>query len=185
MDKGAESYRRFLDGDESGFAEIVEQYGKNLILFIDGYVKNATVAEDLMEDTFCELIFHKNRYRGKSSFKTYLFTIARNKALTYLKKSSRTADLSVEDYEKELSDRDSLEKEVIRDGEKLALYEAMDRISPDYRTVLYLFYFEDMTYEKISRVLRKSNKQIKNLAYRGRKALKSEMEKGGFTYENY
>lgn len=185
MDNGAESYRRFLDGDESAFAEILEQYGASLILFINGYVKNVTVAEDLMEDTFCELIFHKNRYRGKSSFKTYIFSIARNKAVTYLKKNSRRADLPVENYEKELSDIDSLERDVLKSDEKRAVYEALNKINHDYGIVLHLLYFENMAYEEIAEVLRKNNKQIKNLAYRGRKALKAELEKGGFTYENY
>ncbi len=91
MDNGASSYRRFLNGDESGFVEIVEAYGANLIFFINGMVGNITAAEDLMEETFCDLIFYKSRYKGKSSFKTYLFAIARNKAATYLKKNSRTA----------------------------------------------------------------------------------------------
>ena len=86
MDNGASSYRRFLNGDENAFAEIVEQYGANLFFFINGFVRNTVVAEDLMEETFCDLIFYKHRYKGKSSLKTYLFAIARNKAVTYLKK---------------------------------------------------------------------------------------------------
>lgn len=90
MDNGASSYRRFLNGDENGFVEIVEQYGASLIFFINGFVGDFAAAEDLMEETFCDLIFHKNRYKGKASFKTYLFAIARNKAVTYLKKRSRT-----------------------------------------------------------------------------------------------
>ena len=59
MDNGASSYRRFLNGNENGFVEIVEQYGANLIFFINGFVRNIAVAEDLMEETFCDLIFNK------------------------------------------------------------------------------------------------------------------------------
>ena len=73
MDNGASSYRRFLDGDETGLNEIVEMYGDNLMYFINGLVKNIDMAEDLMEDTFMELVVHKHHFREESSFKTYLF----------------------------------------------------------------------------------------------------------------
>ncbi len=183
MDNGASSYRRFLNGDENGFVEIVEQYGANLILFINGFVRNIVVAEDLMEETFCDLIFYKHRYKEKSSFKTYLFAIARNKAVTYLKKNSQIADLPIEDFQGQLKDVNELENTVIKEDEKRQLYSAMDKINPEYRTVLYLLYFEKMTYDEAALVLKKNQKQIKNLAYRGRQALKSTMEKGGFLYE--
>ena len=184
MDNGASSYRRFLNGDENGFVEIVEQYGTNLMFFINGFVRNTAVAEDLMEETFCDLIFYKNRYKGKSSFKTYLFTIARNKAITHLKKSSRIADLSVEDYDKGLTVISDLENAILQGEEKRQLYSAMEKINIDYRMVLYLLYFEDMSYEEVGLVLHKNCKQIKNLAYRAKQSLKVEMQKGGFIYEN-
>lgn len=184
MDNGASSYRRFLNGDENGFVEIVEQYGANLLFFINGFVKNTAVAEDLMEEAFCDLIFHKNRYKGKSSFKTYLFAIARNKAVTYLKKLSHMAPLPMEDYDADLVDVGHLEYTVIQDEEKRVLYSAMNKINPDYRTVLHLLYFENMSYDEAAFVLRKNKKQINNLAYRAKQALRAEMEKGGFLYEN-
>lgn len=183
MDNGASSYRRFLNGDENGFVEIVEAYGANLIFFINGFIRNITVAEDLMEETFCDLILYKNRYKGKSSFKTYLFAIARNKAMTYLKKHSRVP-LSIEDFDADLVAIDNPENTIIQDEEKRQLYSAMNKINPDYRTVLHLLYFENMSYDEVAFVLRKSKKQINNLAYRAKQALKAEMKKGGFIYEN-
>lgn len=184
MSNGASSYRRFLNGDESGFVEIVENYGANLIFFINGFVRNIAVAEELMEETFCDLIFHKNRYKGKSSFKTYLFAIARNKAVTYLKKNSRMADLPVENYDKDFADTNELENVLIKDDEKRQLYSAMRKINADYRMVIHLLYFENMSYDEAAVVLHKSRKQINNLAYRAKQSLKYEMEKGGFIYEN-
>ena len=59
----------------------------------------------------------------------------------------------------------------------------MDKINSEYRTVLYLLYFEQMSYDEVALVLKKNPKQIKNLAYRGKQALKSIMEQGGFSYE--
>ena len=75
MDNGASSYHRFLEGDNSALEEIVELYNKKLILFLNTYVTNLAVAEDLAADTFLELIIKKPRFNQKSSFKTYLLRL--------------------------------------------------------------------------------------------------------------
>lgn len=183
MDNGAMSYQRYLDGDENGLVEIVELYGANLMLFINRYVHNMDVAEDLMEDTFCEIIFHKNRYRGKSSFKTYLFSIARNKAVDFIRKERHYQSVPLEQVEYKPDDIEQLESKVIKEQENKQLYDALNQLKDDYRMVLHLIYFEDMSYEEISRVMGKSNRQIKNLAYRARQSLKSIMETEDFSYE--
>lgn len=78
MKNGAGSYRRFLDGDESAFDDLLALYQENLIFFINRYVHNITVAEDLAADVFLDLIVHKHRYNFKTSLKTYLFMIGRS-----------------------------------------------------------------------------------------------------------
>ncbi len=75
MDNGASSYRRFLDGDDKGIAEIVGDYKDGLILYLNGYVNNIFIAEELAEDTFFRLITRKPRYSGKSTFKSWLYAI--------------------------------------------------------------------------------------------------------------
>lgn len=56
MDNGASSYRRFLEGDDSGIVEIIRDYKDGLILFLNRYVNNIHTAEELAEDTFLELL---------------------------------------------------------------------------------------------------------------------------------
>ena len=62
------------------------------------------------------------------------------------------------------------------------LYRCLTRIKEEYRQVLYLLYWEECSYEEISKILIKSKKQIANLAFRGKQALKKEMEREGFEY---
>lgn len=183
MDNGASSYRRFQNGDESGFSELVEMYAYNLIFFINGFVGNLDIAEDLMEDTFCDLIFYKNRFKGESLFKTYLFSIARHKAVDFIRKNHHVSNLPIEDVEQQSDDFEKLENAVIKDERKMQINMALDKINLEYRTILHLLYFEDMTYDQISIVLKKNKKQIKNLAYRAKRALRNAMEKEGFVYE--
>lgn len=85
MDNGASSYRRFLDGDDRGIAEIVGEYKDGLILYLNGYVGNIFIAEELTEDTFFRLITKKPHYAGKSSFKSWLYAIGRHVAVDFLR----------------------------------------------------------------------------------------------------
>ena len=59
MDNGASSYRRFLDGDESAFDEIMNELFDNLVFFINGYVNDFYAAEDIAINTFSDLIVHR------------------------------------------------------------------------------------------------------------------------------
>lgn len=98
MDNGADSYRRYLDGEQEAFGEIVDLYRENLIFFIHRYVNNLDTAEDLAEDVFVELIVHPGRFEGKSSLKTFVFAIARNKAIDWLRKHTRMTLVPVSDF---------------------------------------------------------------------------------------
>lgn len=178
MDNGAECYQRFLKGDENGLNEIVAMYGNHLIFFINGFVKDINLAEDIMEDTFMELIVHKHRFREESSFKTYLFKIGRNKALNFIKKNKKTVSI-----ETDIEDATKLEEQIIKSDQNKHVRQAMKEINEVYAQVIHLLYFESMSYEEIGKVLKKNNKQIKNLAYRARNSLKEVLEKEGFSYE--
>ena len=79
MDNGACSYRRFLDGDESAFDEIMKELFDGLVFFINRYVYDIHTAEDLAIDVFSELIVHRRRYNFRVSMKTYLFMLGRSR----------------------------------------------------------------------------------------------------------
>lgn len=174
MDNGASSYRRFLDGDREAFGEVVELYRENLIFFILRYVNSFDTAEDLAEDVFVELLVHPERFEGKSSLKTYLFSIARNKAVDWLRKHTRFVLSSIED-EGEIADFMTLEEAVARSERKRRLSEALGDIKEEYRIAIHLVYLEEMSYDDAGRIMKKSRKQVENLLYRGKKALRERL----------
>ena len=176
MDNGESSYRRFLDGDESAFGELLDMYSENLIFFINRYVGNVSIAQELSEDVFVELLIHKRRYNFKTSLKTYIFTIARNKAVSYVRRCARRPEYAFEFIENE-ADKRNIEDEFLKKEQMRRLHEALETLNEDYRTVLHLIYFEDMGYDEAASVMKKSRKQIENLAYRARQTLKKELEK--------
>ena len=89
MDNGESSYRRFLAGDENVFVEIVDTHRESLIFFLYRLTGDLNAAEDLAEDVFVEVLLHPGRYRFQCALKTWLFTIGRNKSVSFLRKTSR------------------------------------------------------------------------------------------------
>ena len=171
MDNGESSYRRFLDGDEKAFGEILDMYSENLIFFINRYVNNISVAQELSEDVFVEVLLHKRRYNFKTSLRTYLFTIGRNKAVSYVRRCARKPEYAYEYIENEAY-RKNIEDEFIKKEQERALHEAIEKLNEDYKTVLHLVYFENMGNDEAAKVMKKSKKQIENLLYRAKQVLK-------------
>ena len=181
VDTGAEEYRRYLDGDDSGIAELIRIYRDGLILYLNGFIGDMGAAEELMEDTFVRLAVKKPKFNGKSSFKTWLYAIARNMALDWLRKKVRKP---TEQLPEDMADmRAGPELEYMREERNRTVQQALSRLNPDYGSVLYLSYFEGFTNEEIKTVMNKSGRQVENLLYRAKRALKVQLEKEGFVYE--
>lgn len=183
MPNGESSYRRFLTGDDNGIVEIVRDYKDGLILYLNSFVRNLTVAEELCEDTFVKLAVRKPSFRENSSFKTFLYTIGRNTALDYLRKNHGKI-IAIEELPETIdNDRESLEQSYIREERKIAVHRAMSVLKPEYRQVLWLTYFEELSNKETAAVMKKSVHNIETLVYRARIALKKALEKEGFEYE--
>ncbi len=183
MDNGAESYRRFLAGDIGGIAEIVSEFKDGLILYLNSYARNIYVAEELTEDTFFRLITKKPPFFGKSSFKSWLYAIGRNTAVDFIRRTSRLASTPIENLEKYTSEVESLENAYIRDERKILVHKAVSMLCEDYRSVLWLTYFEGFSNKETAAILKKNERQIRNLLYRAKQSLKNKLEKEDFIYE--
>lgn len=181
MDKGNESYQRFLAGDKKGLVEIMELYSDSLVAFINGFVRDESAAEDLMQDTYLELIIKETTFRGESQFRTWLFRIARNKAVDYIRKHRKM--IPVDGSLVFLPDSQSVEKNAEDSERNKAVLSAMSSIKPLYAQVLYLSFYEDMTNAEIASVIGKSKRQVEMLVYRAKDSLKKALEKEGFDYE--
>lgn len=182
MDNGASSYRRFLDGDDQGMEELIRDYKDGLILYLNSYLDDFSAAEDCVQDAFITLAIKKPVYRGDSSFKTWLYTIGRNTALSYMRKRKRQKNVLMDECEKMSAEAD-LERDYLKEEQKITVRRAVCRLKKDYQQALYLTYFEGFSYEEAGTIMKRSRKQIENLLYNARKALRSELEKEGFAYE--
>ena len=179
MDNGAGSYRRFLDGDESAFDEIMKELFDKLVFFIDRYVHDIHAAEDIAIDAFSDLVVNKTRYNFKVTLKTYLFMLGRSRALNYIKHRKVIEFTGLEQAYDISAEQETLEEAVLADERKRTLNRALDSLPEDMRVVIHLIYFEDLSYDEAARVMKKNRKQIDNLLYRAKGQLRIILGKDG------
>lgn len=183
MDNGASSYRRFLDGDESAFDEIIKELFDKLVFFIDRYVHDIHTAEDIAIDTFSDLLVHRHRYNFKVTLKTYLFMIGRSRALNHIKRRKAINFVEISEAELLADAQYNLEEIILKDEQKRMVNNALQKLSDDMRVAVHLVYFEDMTYDEAARVMKKNRKQVDNLLYRAKGELRIILGKDGYQYE--
>ena len=183
MDNGASSYRRFRDtGDENGLVEIIRDYKDGLILYLAKITGDIRSAEELAEDTFVLLGTKKPKDKRGASFKTWLYTIGRNLAIDYLRSRRRRRELPLDDTI--LSEADELAETFIREERRLIIHRAMMKLKPNYRQVLWLIYFEEMTAKEAALVMKTSVHNIETMVSRARRSLRTQLETEGYDYED-
>lgn len=177
MDNGEINYRRFLEGDEKAFDDIMREYFDSLIFFINRYVEDLYAAEDIAVDVFACIAANKRSYNFKVSLKTYIFMIGRSRALNYIKRRKRLTFTALQDAEHLTAEQSAVENQVLADEKKRRVNSALSQLPDDMRLAVHLVYFEELSYEEAARVMKKSKKQIDNLLYRAKSFLRSELGK--------
>lgn len=162
-------YKDFLKGDDNAFNELVLKHRKLLTMFIAKYVKNIDIAEDIVQNAFVYMLINRVDYDFKYSFKTYLYTIAKSRAVNYLKKKKKFSN--IDDYFNILFVND-LEDNYIASEEKALLKNAISKLKKEYQIVIYLYEYQGFKYEEISKILNQGMSKTKMTLHRAKKALK-------------
>lgn len=162
----------FRSGDHESFEELILKYRGKAISFARRYVDDDFIAEDIVQESFAALYVYRDRYKEQYSFKTYLFTIVKNKSIDYLRKKR---DCSLDGIQ--TVGGVNPEEEVLRAEEWNFIRQKINYLKEDYRTVIHLLENEDFSYQEIARIMGKSLGQVKVLVYRARKKLKSLLER--------
>lgn len=183
MDNGTLAFSRYINGDSDAFAEIVDNCNEKLIFYINRFVNDLDVSEEIAADCFVELIVHPKRFKFRSSILTYLFSIAHNKCVNYIRRNSKIKKVPLSECENISKEYKAFEDEIAKNESYRMLNAALNEINNNYREALHLLYFEELSYEDIAKVMNKTVKQIDNYCYRGKIALKLKLEEWGFLYE--
>ena len=181
-DYEASCYRRFLDGDEQAFDELMNALFFKLVFFVEGYVRDRHTAEDIAIDVFADLVLHRHRYNCKSSLKSYVFMRGRCRAVDCLRHRKVLSFVELEDAVKLADGGKTPEDLILTDERKRAVHTALAALPEDQRAAVHLVYFEDMSYKEAATVMKKSAKQVDNLLYRAKTALRTLLGEDGELY---
>lgn len=171
-DKDEELISKYIEGDDDSFRILINRYTSSIYNFVYRFV-GGNNAPDITQDVFIKVWRNiRNFDVEKSSFKTWLFSIARNTTIDYLrkKKAINFSDLNSEDFifEENIIDENPLsDEEISKLEEKKIINEYLDKLSEIEKTVILLHYEEDMTFREIGQMLNKSLNTVKSYHYRG------------------
>ena len=177
---------RVRDGEAGAFEELVGRYQHRLIAVMHHLVGNAEEAEDLAQEVFLRVYRARQRYRPRSKFSTWLFTIANNLALNSLRARQRkpvvpldlrdSGPLGPRPAEQLVQDRADPPARCVQQQELAArIRQALDGLNERQRVAVVLNKFEDMNYAEIAEVMGLTVKAVKSLLSRARENLRAAL----------
>ena len=156
-------------GDDIAFQELMHRYISSVYNFADQYVRNKEDAEDIAQEAFFKTWRYVKRFKSGKKFKPWLFTIARNTALDYIKKKKPSLFSDFDDQEtgitfaETISDTEPLAPELFEQTELGAeLSDALAVLHPEHRSVIVLRYHQQMTFEEIAEIVGKPMNTVKS-----------------------
>lgn len=164
--------QKIIHKDEKSLLIFYRTYHTVLIHFFYRKTGKRDVAEELTQDTFLDFIESVRDFRGESSVKTFLFTIARNKAVDYIKKKRLKQILfsAISPYVVESLMSVVMNDELERKELSQKIEQVISRLPNDYQLVLRLKYMDGRKVQEIAITLALSFKATESLLFRARKA---------------
>jgi len=172
-------------GDARAFDELVVKYSPRLYGLVYNMTANHEDANDLLQDVFAKAFRSIRGFRGKSSFYTWIHSIAVNMTINFLKKRGRRFQMSLDDVDLNIqNDKEFIEltsgASPVREADlgelQQKLNEAMLKLSPEHRAVVTMFDIQGMPHAEISRILGVSEGTIRSRLFYAHRQLQAHLE---------
>jgi RNA polymerase sigma factor (sigma-70 family) len=172
-----------VKGDEKAYAELSNKYQKPLYFHIRKMIRETDYVEDLVQDIFMKAFKNLKNYKNDYAFSTWLYRIATNHTIDYLRKKkldtfSINTDSSDEDQAPiQLEDEDShTDEPMIRRQRKNKVHEAIDQLPEKYRLIILKRHLEEKSYQEISEEMDIPLGTVKAHIFRARELLYKYMK---------
>jgi RNA polymerase sigma factor (sigma-70 family) len=172
-------------GEADAFDELVVRFSPRLYGLVYNMTSNHEDTNDLLQDIFAKAYRSIRGFRGRSSFYTWLHTIAVNMTINFLKKRGRRYMLSLDDVDAGVErDADFLEATATSDPRREAnlselqkrLNEAMQKLSNDHRAVVTMFDIQGMPHAEIAKILRISEGTVRSRLFYAHRQLQNYLQ---------
>jgi len=183
-----ELVRECRQGNKDAFRELVERYQRRIVSVAMGMVHNQDDAMEIAQDTFIKAYESLDRFKGESSFYTWLYRIAVNRAIDFRRSERRHPTIGLDDLvspsaaseghepqiKEERSPEPFAEAQSREIGERVT--EAINELTPDHKAVILLREVEGLSYDEISRVMQCSKGTVMSRLHYARKKLQSRLK---------
>ncbi len=171
-------------GDVQAFAQLVERYHRKIYGLTYNMTSNREDAEDLTQEVFVKAFEALPRFKGKSSFYTWIYRIAVNKTINYRKKRNRKRALSLDQFDQEIK-TDDVYHDLTSKGSPLRnlslselqikLNEALQSLSENHRIVVVMHDMQGIPHEKIAKVVGASVGTVRSRLFYARRQMQAEL----------
>jgi RNA polymerase sigma-70 factor (ECF subfamily) len=171
-------------GDVHAFDELVERYHGKIYGLTYNMTSNREDAEDLTQEVFIKAFEALPRFKGKSSFYTWLYRIAVNKTINYRKKRNRKRALSLDQFDQEIK-TDDIYHDLTAKGSPLRnlslselqikLNEALQNLSEKHRTVVVMHDMQGIPHDEIAKVVGASVGTVRSRLFYARRQMQAEL----------
>ena len=184
-DEDQQLVARAQSGDAGAFDQLVIKYTPRLYGLVYNMTANHEDTNDLLQDIFAKAYKAIRGFRGKSTFYTWIHSIAVNMTLNFLKKRGRRYHLSLDDVDSSIqNDKEFLEltqtSSPVREADlselQKRLNEAMMRLSEDHRAVVTMFHIQGMPHAEISKILRVSEGTVRSRLFYANRQLQNYLD---------
>lgn len=172
---------------DSVFENLYNKYHHDVFQFLFYMVKNREQAEDLVQEVYIRVLKSYDRFEGKSSEKTWLFSIARNVAIDSFRKQKGWKQRIIEKFDwstNQVKDAKPIPEEITLQNENVQLmYQCLDQCTVDQKMVIVMRYLQELSISETAEALNWTESKVKTTQHRALKVLKKYMEeltqKGG------
>jgi len=160
-------------GKISSYEPLVSRYQQRLFWFANRIVFNEHDAKDVVQETFIHVYKHIDQFDVTRSFSSYIYAIAKNEAITLLRK--KKPGVSIDKLEI-VDTHDTPDQELIRSADKELIEQALSKLESKYQHVIRLYYFDELSYEEIGKKLEIPINTVRTLLRRGKVQLKKHIQ---------
>jgi len=166
---------RALSGDHGAFGELVEAYGRVVFNLALRMVGNSEDARDLTQVTFVKAFEKLHTFDRRSRFFSWLYRIGLNESLNWLKRRRRSSqvDENLESVERGPHDA------AVASQEEALIHGALMDLTPEYRQVIVLRHFQELSHREIGAILQLPEKTVKSRLHSARERLAFALRKRG------
>jgi len=143
------------------FEDLVSQYKERLYWHIRRMVISHDDADDVLQNTFIKIYKNLHNFNGESQIYTWLYRIATNESLTFIKKRKRTTQIGSEELQESLVANLTSDPYFNGDEAQLTLQKAIDTLPAKQKQVFVMKYFDELQYNEISEILDTSEGALK------------------------